>query len=77
MPRKLVDEALSVSTKTESPNLNKLVTIALEEYIENKRRKKFEEQMVEMGCDPQILQECSAINTDFASTELDGLRKIK
>jgi len=37
---KLIDEVLSLNTN--STNLNKLVTIALQEYVDNKKRKEFE-----------------------------------
>jgi len=74
---KLVDEALTVSTDAEKANLNKLVTIALEEYVSFRKRREFEKSMLAMGSDPEILGECSAISQQFASTEMDGLKRSK
>ncbi len=77
LPSNLVEEACTVSNKNEATNLNKLVTIALQEYVNNKKRKEFENSMLAMGNDPEILRECAAINKDFLGTEMDGLRKGK
>ena len=77
LPSKLIDEARLVSSKEEAPNLNKIVTIALQEYVSNKKRRDFETAMLAMGNDPEILRECATINQDFAQTEMDGLSKNK
>lgn len=45
---KLIDEALMVDTEAKSINLNKLVTIALQEYVNNKKRREFEKLMQAM-----------------------------
>jgi UDP-glucose 6-dehydrogenase len=75
LSRKLIDEALMVSAGTEKVNLNKLVTIALQEYINSKKRREFEKSMALMGSDPEILRECAAIADEFAQAENDGLSK--
>lgn len=77
LPRKLIDEAVTMSTKAEKANLNKLVTIALQEYIDNRKRREFETAMQAMGNDPEVLRECQGIERDFAQTEMDGLPRDK
>ncbi len=77
LPSKLLDEVLSVSTIAEGSNLNKLVTVALQDYVNNKKRHEFEKSMLEMANDPEILRECAVITNDFRQTEMDGLRKNK
>jgi len=49
LSRQLIDEALSVNTPGEPSNLNKLVTIALQEYVNNKKRKEFEKSNARYG----------------------------
>jgi hypothetical protein len=75
LPSKLIDEVLSVSTIAEQSNLNKLVTVALQEYVNNKKRREFEKSMLEMANDPEILRECGVIEKEFKQTEMDGLSK--
>lgn len=77
LPSKLIDEVRMVSSKEEAANLNKLVTIALQEYVNNKKKREFEKSVLAMGRDPEILKECAAIGKEFARTEMDGLRKSK
>jgi hypothetical protein len=74
---KLIDEALMVAPATEKVNLNKLVTIALQEYVNSKKRRWFEKSMLAMGSDPEILRECGAVAKEFARTENDGLSRNK
>ena len=73
IPSKLIDEVLSLDAADKTMNLNKLVTIALQEYVDNKKRREFEKSMLAMGTDPDILRECASINEDFTATETDGL----
>lgn len=77
LSRKLVDEALMVSAATEKVNLNKLVTIALQEFVNSKRRLEFEKSMRAMGSDPEVLRQCAVIGEEFARAEDDGLSKEK
>jgi hypothetical protein len=73
LPGRLIDEAIAVADNELKHNLNKLVTVALQEYVETHKRKEFERAMAQMGNDPQVLTACGAIQQDFEGTELDGL----
>ena len=74
---KLIDEALMASTEAKGINLNKLVTLALQEYVSNSKRREFEKLTQEMGTDLDILRECAVINKEFTKTEMDGLSRNK
>jgi hypothetical protein len=77
LPSQLVNEALKVSAEADRSNLNRLVTVALQDYVEHKKRREFEKSMQAMGNDPEILRECAVINKEFAQTESDGLLEYK
>lgn len=73
LPRNLLTEAQACARPELKSNVNRLVTIALMEFVENRKRFQFEEAMAQMAADPQIKQEIRQINKDFIASELDGL----
>jgi hypothetical protein len=75
LPRRVVEEVTAVAPGELKGNLNRLVTVALEEFTRSQKARAFEEAMARMGADPAIQSECGAIAKEFASTEADGLRK--
>jgi hypothetical protein len=54
-------------------NVNQLVTVALKEFLATRKRRRFEQAMAAMSCDPQILKESQRISKAFEVAELDGL----
>ena len=74
LPRQLVEEATAVAPPEVRQNLNRLVTVALQEYAAVRRARAFEEAMTEMARDPAIRTECGAITREFAAAVGDGLK---
>jgi hypothetical protein len=74
LPRRVVEEVTAVAPGELKGNLNRLVTVALEEFTRSQKARAFEEAMAKMGADPAIQAECGAIAKEFTSAEADGLR---
>ena len=74
LPRQLVDEVLSLAPPDAAGNLNRLVTESLREFVARRKALALEAAMARMAADPAIQAECAAIASEFASTEMDGLR---
>lgn len=73
LPRQLVEEVTALAPPELRQNLNRLVTVALQEFAAHQKAQAFEEAMARMAADPAIRAECAAISKDFAATEVDGL----
>ena len=73
LPRHVVTEAAAVAPTALQDNLNRLVTTALQEYTETRKRRTFEEAMAAMAADPAIRRASAEIMTAFRTTEADGL----
>ncbi|MBI2360438.1 MAG: hypothetical protein HYV04_16305 [Deltaproteobacteria bacterium] len=74
LPRQLVDEVKAAAPPELRENLNRLVTIALQEYAAKRKERAFEEVMAQMAADSAIRAECAAISKEFAVAETDGLK---
>jgi hypothetical protein len=74
LPRRVVEEVTSVAPAELKGNLNRLVTVALEEFTRSQKARAFEDAMAKMGADQAIRAECAAITREFAAAEADGLR---
>lgn len=72
---RLVDEVRRVAPAALRTNLNRIVTMALEEYVARRRQEAFEAAMAEMAADPAIRAECTAIARDFEATLEDGFKR--
>lgn len=75
LPRNLVDEATAVAPPELGQNLNRLVTVALQEFAAKRKAWAFEEAVAQMAADPAIRSECAAIEKDFSAAEADGLAR--
>jgi hypothetical protein len=73
LPRRVVEDVTAVAPAELKGNLNRLVTVALEEFTRSRKARAFEEAMARMGADPAIQAECGAIAKDLATAEADGL----
>lgn len=72
--RQLVEEVRALAPPELQQNLNRLVTVALQEFAAQQKARAFQEAMAHMATDPAIRSECAAISRDFAATEADGLK---
>ncbi len=75
LPRNLIDEATAVAPPELGQNLNRLVTVALQEFAAKRKTGAFEEAMAQMAADPAIRLECAAIERNFSVAESDGLTR--
>jgi hypothetical protein len=74
LPSQLINEASAVAPPELRHNLNRLVTVALQEFAAKRRERAFEQAIAQMAADPAIQAECAAITKDFTVAEADGLR---
>ena len=75
LPKNLIDEASAVAPPELGQNLNRLVTVALQEFAAKRKTPAFEEAMAQMAADPAIRSECAAIVRDFSVADSDGLTR--
>jgi hypothetical protein len=75
LPGDLVQQALALAPPQAAGNLNRLVAVCLREFIARRKREAFEAAMAEMAADPAVRRECSAIETELACAENDGLSR--
>jgi len=73
LPRQLVEEASAVAPAQIGQNLNRLVTVALQEFAKRRKARTFDKAIAQMAADPAIRAECAAIERDFRVAEIDGL----
>jgi len=73
LPRSLVEEVAAAAPPGLQGNLNRLVTVALREFVARRKNKMFSQAMAEMAADPAIQAENAAIAREFAAAESDGL----
>jgi hypothetical protein len=74
LPYKLIEEVRSVAPPELRENLNRLVTVALQDFVTQGKKRSFEKSMAEMADDPAIRKECAALSKEFAIAEADGLK---
>lgn len=74
LPRQLIEEASAMAPRDLRENFNRLVTVALQEFVARQTTRTFEDTMAHMAADPAIRAECAAIGRDFAVAEPDGLK---
>jgi len=73
IPESLAAEVMSLAPKGSEKNFNRLVLLALSEFVANRKKEAFAQAMEQMAADPAIVAESAAINRDFAEAEADGL----
>lgn len=73
LPRQLVEAARDLSDPDLRDNLNRLVTVALDEYVVRRRKMQFREEMLRMASDPEVRRELARIQGQFSAAEMDGL----
>jgi hypothetical protein len=75
LPRTLVEEVAAVAPPELQGNLNRLVSVALREFVTRRKTRAFRQAMAEMASDHAIQAENAAIAREFAPAEGDGLTK--
>ncbi|MBI2821935.1 MAG: hypothetical protein HYX74_06900 [Acidobacteria bacterium] len=73
LPHSLVDEVSALASPELRNNFNRLVRLALQEFVDRRKKRAFAEQMAQMAADPAIQAECARISHEFAAAEADGL----
>ena len=73
LPRSLGEEVAAVAPPDLHGNLNRLVTVALREFVARRKTRAFRRAMAEMASDPAIQAENAVIAREFAAAESDGL----
>ena len=73
LSKALVEEVIACAPEELKNNLNRLVTTALREYAERRKKEAFARAVAEMAGDPAIQSECAAIEHEFLPAELDGV----
>jgi hypothetical protein len=74
LPKQVLEDAVGVTAPELKDNFNRLVIVALQEYIRRRREYAFEQSMAEMAADPAIKYENAAIADEFKEAESDGLK---
>lgn len=74
LPRVLVERVAQVAPPESGQTLNRLVTVALEEFVARRQQEAFEEAMARMAADQAIRAENAAISKEFAAADADGLK---
>lgn len=75
LPRRLVEEASALAPPDLRHNLNRLVTVALQEFAARQKAREFEAAVAEMARDSAIQAECASIAKAFTVADADGLRE--
>jgi hypothetical protein len=73
IPSRLVGDVVTAAPIELKNNFNRLVILALEEFVAQRRKQAFATAMAEMACDPAIKKESESIVEDFRMSEGDGL----
>jgi len=74
LPYKLIEEVRTVAPPELRENLNRLVTVALQDFVTQRKKRSFEESMAQMADDPAIRKECAVLSEEFVIAEGDGLK---
>lgn len=74
LPRDLIEEVSAAAPPELRDDLNRVVIVALQEFVTKRKQRAFEEAMARMAADPAIQAECAAISKEFATAERDGLK---
>ena len=73
LPKTLVDDLARTAPDELKSNLNRLVIVALQQYVKSQERLAFDQAMAQMSADPNVHAEIAAIQQEFQGTESDGL----
>jgi hypothetical protein len=74
LPKSLVDEVTALAPPQVRKNLNRLVTVALQDFAARQKARAFQEAMARMATDPAIRSENISISGEFGVCENNGLK---
>lgn len=75
LPRQVVEQASRAAPPALRHNLNRLVIVALQEFVARRQQNDFEAAMAQMAADRAIRDESSRVSEEFAAAESDGLER--
>jgi hypothetical protein len=73
LPEELAAEVIFVAPPELKKNFNRLVLLALSEFVANRKNEAFAQALAQMAADPCIVAELTAISCAFSEAETDGL----
>jgi len=73
LPRTLVEAAAAKAPPELRDNMNRLVRVALEEFVARRTEREFAQAMMAMAADPALRAATAAIAREFHDAEGDGL----
>lgn len=73
LPADLLARAIAAAPIALRRNVNRLVRVALEEFVGRRKARAFESAMEEMAADPEVRYQSSVISEEFADADADGL----
>jgi hypothetical protein len=73
LPRALIESAAAKAPPELRRNMNRLVRVALQEYVARRAEREFEAAMASMAADPELRAASAAIAQAFIDAEGDGL----
>ncbi|MBI5529092.1 MAG: hypothetical protein HY897_22420 [Deltaproteobacteria bacterium] len=73
VPRGVLDEVLKAAAPELRDNFNRLVIVALQEYVARRREYEFAASMAQMAADPAIRYECKTVSDGLSHADADGL----
>ncbi len=73
LPGQLLQRARTAAPAELRDNVNRLVVVALQEYVSRRQREEFIGLMADMAQDPAIQVECRSIAQAFQTADGDGL----
>lgn len=76
LPRELLEKVQACADPESRANVNRLVIVALQEFVENRKRRQFQDAMAQMVNDPQMRAVSEQISKEFMFVEMDGLASL-
>jgi hypothetical protein len=73
LPESLAAEAMAVAPDEPKKNFNRIVVLALTEFVAARKRETFAKSMEMMAADREVVSECAVIKEGLLRTEMDGL----
>lgn len=73
LPESLAAEAMAVAPDQPQKNFNRVVVLALTEFVAARKREAFVKSMEMMAADSAVVSECAVVHEGLMQTEMDGL----
>jgi hypothetical protein len=73
LPESLAAEAMELAPAVPKKNFNRVVVLALTEFVAVRKREAFAKSMEMMAADSAVASECALVQEGLMLTEMDGL----